>query len=130
MPSLRILLPRSILPAVAGLLTLLPTGAIRAQEGASGAPASRDEIIHVLNRITFGPRPGDVEAVEKMGLGNYIKQQLYPETIDDSAVEKQVAGFDLLQMSPEQLSQLYLEERKNNLKKQKQLAAAAAAKEQ
>jgi hypothetical protein len=55
---------------------------VRAQE----SPSDHDEIVHVLNRITFGPRPGDVEAVEKMGLHNYIEQQLHPETIDDSAV--------------------------------------------
>jgi len=89
----------------------------------AGAPSERDEIVHVLNRITFGPRPGDVEAVQKMGLHNYIEQQLHPETIDDSAVEQEVAGFDLLQMSATQLAQLFEEERKNNLKKQKLLAA-------
>lgn len=94
------------------------------QQTPPSSPADRDEIIHVLNRITFGPRPGDVEAVEKMGLRNYIEQQLHPETIDDFAVEQQVAGFELLQMSPEQLTQIFLDERKNNLKKQKQLAAA------
>jgi uncharacterized protein (DUF1800 family) len=137
------------LPVVAGLVTFLSVGAIRAQDTPSIAPedmnedsvakqaatgasepasvsAERDEIVHVLNRITFGPRPGDVEAVEKMGLHNYIEQQLHPETIDDSAVEQQLAGFDLLQMSPEQLNQMFLEERKNNLKKQKLLAAANA----
>jgi uncharacterized protein (DUF1800 family) len=92
--------------------------------GTSGS-ADRDEIVHVLNRITFGPRPGDVEAVQKMGLHNYIEQQLHPETIDDSAVEQQVAGFELLQMSPQQLSQMFFDERKNALKKQKLLAAAA-----
>jgi len=102
---------------------MLPPGTVRAQE----SPSDREEIVHVLNRISFGPRPGDVEAVEKMGLHNYIERQLHPETIDDSAVEQQVAGFDLLQMSPQELSQMFQEERKNGLKKQKQLAAAAAA---
>jgi uncharacterized protein (DUF1800 family) len=119
---------RLILPVIAGFFALLPTGTARARESLSGvpsgAPANRDEIIHVLNRITFGPRPGDVEAVQKMGLQNYIEQQLHPETIDDSAVEQQIAGFDLLQMSPQELSQLFYDERKNALKKQKQLAAA------
>jgi uncharacterized protein (DUF1800 family) len=128
MAHLRISLLPSILPVVAGLFVLFPVGAIRAQDSPSIAPASvsaeRDEIVHVLNRITFGPRPGDVEAVQKMGLHNYIEQQLHPETIDDSAVEQQLAGFDLLQMSPQQLSQLFYDERKNNLKKQKLLAAA------
>src|SRR5476649_1285346 len=114
---------RSVVPVVAGLFLLLPVGTVRAQEPQYSAPANRDEIVHVLNRITFGPRPGDVEAVEKMGLHNYIEQQLHPETIDDSVVEQQVAGFDLLQMSSQQLTHLFQEERKNALKKQKLLAA-------
>jgi uncharacterized protein (DUF1800 family) len=149
MARLRIHLLRSILPVVAGLFILLSTGMVRAQDTPSIAPedinadfaakqaatgtsapssvsADRDEIVHVLNRITFGPRPGDVEAVEKMGLRNYIQQQLHPETIDDSAVEQQLAGFELLQMSSQQLSQMFQEERKNAAKKQKLLAAANA----
>src|SRR5476649_152484 len=113
MAHLRFPLPRLILPAIAGLGGLLPLGAIQAQEAMSGVPADRDKIVHVLNRITFGPRPGDVEAVQKMGLHNYIEQQLHPETINDSVVDQQVAGFDLLQMSSQQLTQLFQEERKN-----------------
>jgi uncharacterized protein (DUF1800 family) len=123
----RVSLLRSILPVVAGLFTLLSVGAIQAQETPSGVPsgvpADRAEIVHVLNRITFGPRPGDVEAVQKMGLHNYIEQQLHPETIDDSAVEQEVSKFELLQMTPQQLSQLYLDERKRAMEKKKELLA-------
>ena len=92
---------------------------------AQEAQPDRAEIIHVLNRVTFGPRPGDVEMVEKMGLHNYLEQQLHPDSIDDSAVEQAVAGFDLLQMSAQDLSTMYQEERKNAMKKQ--LAAEKAA---
>jgi uncharacterized protein (DUF1800 family) len=125
MAHLRISLLRSILLLIAGLLALLSTSAIRAQEGLSSMPADRDEIVHVLNRITFGPRPGDVELVQKMGLHNFIEQQLHPETIDDSAVEQEVAGFELLQMSPPQLSAMFYDEAKKNLKKLKALASAS-----
>ena len=124
MAHLRIPLRRAILPVVAGLLIVLSAGTVQAQETPSGTPADRDEIVHVLNRVTFGPRPGDVEAVEKMGLRNYIEQQLHPETIDDSVVEQEVSRFELLQMTSQQLANLYIEERKNNLKKQKKAAAA------
>jgi uncharacterized protein (DUF1800 family) len=84
-------------------------------------------IVHVLNRITFGPRPGDVEAVKKMGLHNYIERQLHPETIDDSAVEREVQSFDILQMSSPELMGLFEEERKKNLEKIKESTAAADA---
>lgn len=115
-------LRRSLLPLFAAALLALPAMTAPAQEVTS----NRDEIVHVLNRITFGPRPGDVEAVQKMGLHNYIEEQLHPETIEDSAVNKLVAGFDLLQMSPEQLSQLFEGERKNQQLIQKAVAARQA----
>jgi uncharacterized protein (DUF1800 family) len=115
---------RWVFPVLTGLLLVSPGASARAQEG---IPADRDEIVHVLNRITFGPRPGDVEAVEKIGLHNFIEQQLHPETIDDSATDEALAGFDLLQMSPQQLSDIFDNERKKAQERQKLLAAAAAA---
>src|SRR5262245_12039556 len=49
---------------------------------------SRDDatITHVLNRMTFGPRPGDVDKVRAMGLASWLEQQLHPERLDDGAV--------------------------------------------
>ena len=61
------------------------------------------KIIHVLNRLGYGARPGDVEQVEKMGLEKYLQQQLHPERVDDSAVEKKLAAFDALEMKPSDL---------------------------
>jgi uncharacterized protein (DUF1800 family) len=62
-----------------------------------------------------------------MGLNNYIEQQLHPETIDDSAVEQQVSQFELLQMSAQDLTKLFLGEAQNK-KDNRQVAAVAAAK--
>ena len=48
-------------------------------------PLAKDqEILHALDRLTFGPRPGDVEAVRKMGLKKWIDQQLHPERIAEN----------------------------------------------
>jgi uncharacterized protein (DUF1800 family) len=74
--------------------------------------AEQQEIIHVLNRITYGPRPGDVAAVEQMGLRNYIEQQLHPESLDDSLVDDAMDKFPLLQLSPAQLETAYHAEKK------------------
>jgi uncharacterized protein (DUF1800 family) len=101
------------------LLFCLP---VQAQQS---APADHQEIIHVLNRITFGPRPGDVEMVEKMGLANYIDQQLHPESIDDSAVDQQVQQLDIVEMSSPQLATLFWDDTKRFLKKQKEGQGAA-----
>jgi uncharacterized protein (DUF1800 family) len=109
---------RLYLALLAGLAGIFLAQTTQAQESTS----NREEIIHVLNRITFGPRPGDVEAVEKMGLQNYIQQQLHPESIDDSAVEQELSNFELLQMSQQQLTDVYNDDLKKVLKKAKKAA--------
>jgi uncharacterized protein (DUF1800 family) len=43
--------------------------------------APRQQAVHVLNRLAFGPRPGDVERVERIGVQQYIDEQLHPEAI-------------------------------------------------
>ncbi len=66
----------------------------------SPAPLSeRQRVLHVLNRLGFGPRQGDVERVEAMGIERYVQQQLHPEQIDDTACEKSLSHFDTLQMT-------------------------------
>ena len=39
---------------------------------------SDEKIIHLLNRFGFGPRPGDIEIVKKIGFNAYVEQQLNP----------------------------------------------------
>src|SRR5690349_20678612 len=60
-------------------------------------------ILHVLNRLGFGARPGDVERVKAMGLDNYINQQLSPDKISDSAAENKLAELTTLNMSTAEL---------------------------
>ena len=55
--------------------------------------------LQALNRLTFGPRPGEVEQVAAMGVDKWIEQQLHPERIDDHAAEARLAGFTTLRMS-------------------------------
>jgi uncharacterized protein (DUF1800 family) len=44
------------------------------------------QIVHALNRLTFGPRPGDVEQVGRIGLAKWMEQQLHPEQISENSV--------------------------------------------
>ena len=60
-------------------------------------------ILHVLNRLGFGARPGDVERVKAMGLENYINQQLNPEKITDSTAESKLADLSTLNMTTAEL---------------------------
>ena len=59
--------------------------------GASDDPAT---ITHVLNRLTFGPRSGDVDRVRQMGLAAWLDQQLHPARIDDHAAEARLPQLE------------------------------------
>ncbi len=50
------------------------------------------QIIQALNRLTFGPRPGDVLKVRAMGLDNWIDLQLHPDKINDDAMNDFIAS--------------------------------------
>jgi uncharacterized protein (DUF1800 family) len=86
--------------ALAGLLgcsTIAPTtGAL---PRAAHAPKVDDgHIVHVLNRVSFGPKPGDVARVRAIGLEAYLEQQLHPERLDDSAVDRALSELPSLEM--------------------------------
>jgi len=67
---------------------------------------------HLLNRIAFGPRPGDVERVQQIGFGKYIEQQLHPDQIPDDALEGRLAALTSLHMNVAELTQKYMPPRK------------------
>jgi len=60
-------------------------------------------VLHALNRLAYGPRPGDVERIKQMGLEKWIDEQLHPERIDDSAVEERLRNFPTLTMPARKL---------------------------
>lgn len=70
-----------------------------ADKKGSSKLTDNQRIAHILNRIGFGPRPGDIERVKKVGLDKYIEQQLHPERIDDSATEARLGGLDSLKLN-------------------------------
>ena len=80
-------------------------------------------ILHVLNRLGFGARPGDVERVKAIGIENYINQQLFPGKINDSTTEARLQNLETLRMTTAQLYEKYPQpgqllrqlERRNNL---------------
>ena len=60
-------------------------------------------ILHALNRLAYGPRPGDVEHIKQIGLEKWIDQQLDPASIDDSALDNRLQQYSTLSMSSQQL---------------------------
>src|SRR4051795_2148401 len=66
---------------------------------AAGPPPTDAAIAHLLNRIAFGPRPGDVERVRAMGIERYLDEQLHPERIADAALSERLAGLTTVRLS-------------------------------
>ena len=86
------------------LLIVLTQPIVFAQKHAKVQGLTEDQrILHVLNRLGFGARPGDVERVKAMGLDNYINQQLSPEKISDSVAENKLAELTTLNMTTAEL---------------------------
>jgi uncharacterized protein (DUF1800 family) len=64
-------------------------------------PLSPDrQIIHALNRLAFGPRPGDIEEVRRIGLNKWIESQLHPDQIrENPALEGKLKPLKTLPMA-------------------------------
>ena len=58
-----------------------------------------EAILHALNRLAYGPRPGDVERVRQMGLEKWIDQQLNPQSIPDAEMTARLEHFPTLKMT-------------------------------
>src|ERR1700730_16221042 len=85
-----------------------------------------EAILHALNRLAYGPRPGDVERVRQMGLAKWIEQQLDPNSIDDRGLQARLEQFPTLRMSTVKLLAEYPQPKQQ----EKQAAAREARLEQ
>ena len=73
-----------------------------------GAELTGDaRVLHALNRLTFGPRPGDVAAVKAMGLNKWFEMQLNPAAIDDAKLDEKLLEYPAMQMSVADLERKY-----------------------
>ncbi|MBB5058002.1 uncharacterized protein (DUF1800 family) [Granulicella aggregans] len=66
-----------------------------------------EKLLLVLNRFTYGPRPGDLEKLRSMGLQTWFNRQLAPQTIDDGDLDRRLARFPAMQLPLPQLMALY-----------------------
>ncbi len=69
--------------------------------GLFGKKLNKDEqVLHALDRLTFGPRPGDVAMVKKLGVKKWIELQLHPEQIKENPeLERRLEPLESLRMS-------------------------------
>jgi uncharacterized protein (DUF1800 family) len=93
------------------LAALLPTTALLC-----AAPATKpvtkltkdEQILHVLNRLTFGPRPGDIEEVRRIGVEKWIDQQLHPDRIaENPLLDEKLKPFETLRLTRAEIVKAY-----------------------
>jgi len=120
-----------ILSILVTAFTLAPQWRVGAQKPDSAVPSDPDAqtILHVLNRVGYGPKPGDIEHVRTIGLAAYIDQQLHPEKIADPVVDAALAEFPTLKMSAEELASKYYRPAEEMRKDQQAKLAKADVKE-
>jgi len=92
-----------ILWAMLGLLISTFGPVLRAQQQQTAKLTADQRYLHVLNRLGFGARPGDVERLKLKGIENYINEQLNPEKIEDPVATAKVRNLATLNMSTAEL---------------------------
>jgi uncharacterized protein (DUF1800 family) len=110
-------MPRALAPAHAPRTALLATIllaacggprplAVPAPSAARRSLTAEQQAAHVLNRLAFGPGPGDVERVARAGVDRWIDQQLHPEAIPDTALDTLLASLAVWNKSAQTLASL------------------------
>jgi uncharacterized protein (DUF1800 family) len=112
----------TITAALCGVLC--GAGALAAAAKTS-SPDTDAAILHVLNRVGFGPTTADVEHVRAVGITRYIDEQLHPEHLSDAAMDGRLAGLHTLHLSSREIAEQF-EVPQLKARQEKQRAAANA----
>ena len=80
------------------VLCTMMAGYVRAE------PPSDAQALHVLNRLGYGPAPGDLAHVRQVGIDRYIAEQLHPERLPlPVALQQQIGSLGSTHMSQREL---------------------------
>lgn len=84
------------------------------------------QVLQVLNRLAFGPRPGDVAAVRRMGVDAWIARQLHPETIADPVVDRLRTAYPLLAQDQGTLLRSFVQAQRERRQLKREAGAATS----
>jgi len=95
--------------ALAVIITLLlPPTLLAALPAEKRAPLTEEQkVLHILNRLGYGARPGDIEKVRSMGIKKYIDSQLSAASLPDAVAEQKVKHLDAFGMETSDLFAKY-----------------------
>ena len=77
------------------------------QSNATKKLTEEQKVVHLLDRITFGARPGDVERMMKVGWEKYLDEQLHPERISNHVAEQKLKNIESIHLSSAELAKSY-----------------------
>jgi len=80
----------------------------------------RDSALHVLNRLAYGPRPGEVDRVAADGVMRWIDWQLSPGQIDDGPLAAHERQFKILDYDAGELARMYVDAQRARREQQRQ----------
>lgn len=76
------------------------TGLLEALPALAADHNSESDVAHLLGRAAFGPKPGEIEAVQRQGVEAYLQKQLHPDTITLPPNVAQLSQYDALAKDP------------------------------
>ncbi|MDQ3012432.1 MAG: DUF1800 domain-containing protein, partial [Acidobacteriota bacterium] len=80
----------------------------RRASGAISSLTDDQKVLHLLNRAGFGPRPGDIERIKRIGIEQYLSQQLHPEDLTDDFLDRPLQALNTMQMTSPEIAQNFL----------------------
>jgi uncharacterized protein (DUF1800 family) len=82
--------------------------AAKSAQPAAAQMTAEQKALHALNRLTFGARPGELQALNQAGLDKWIERQLHPREIPENPeLEARLAPLDTLRMTTAELARHY-----------------------
>jgi uncharacterized protein (DUF1800 family) len=84
-------------------LLLVSQSTLRARPVSPPPLSDCQQAVHVLNRLGFGPAPGQIDRILGIGIQAYIDIQLHPETITDPQVIQRLEGLPTIRMADSEL---------------------------
>ena len=108
---------------LAGVIGLAPVERPSAS-GPPAIPSDERSVAHVLNRLAFGARPGDVERIAKSGLAAWIDAQLQPQRIANIDLDRRLSSLTTLTLDSETIARDYFAPARQERRQRQQQANA------
>lgn len=83
---------------VSPCLSLLAAPTLAAQEEAPAPLTEQQRAAHVLSRLAYGPRPGEIDRLVEMGVDVWLKEQLSDKASTDPRLAERLSEFQTLSM--------------------------------